>query len=478
MESYSPSDVFLPNIRGHQEEVNHYLRDKIPGWKHDNGITTWHNRIWVPDNNDLRAKIIEANHDNLTAGHPGRFRTMELIQRDYWWPSISRDVQRYVSGCTTCQKSKILRNKPQGLLAPHSVPDGPWDIISADLIVDLPKSRNYDAIFVVVDRLSKMVRTIPTTKSVTAEGLAKLYRNYVWKDFGLPSKIISDRASTFTSKFMTELNRLLGIQTNISSAYHPQTDGQTERLNQEVEQYLRLFVNEQQNNWSEWLPCAEFTINNRVNSSTGFSPFFINYGRHPHRPLQPNRKTDSRVPQATSFAQQMKHLHNETQASLQLTSNKMKEIYDRKRLDQRFAPGDQVLLDASDILSSRPSKKLDNLRYGPFMVTACIGEQSYRLRLPPSWKIHDVFHVSKLSRFIPTSFENQSSATTTDPIPITETTTPIPEQILDHRRLRNGTLFLVQWKDCPPEDSSWQHETELDPHDKLLATYKQTNGLI
>jgi hypothetical protein len=227
-ESKILSPSFLPLIQGQQQSVQHFIQDNVPGWKIENGLITWFGRIWIPDANDLRIQIIKLNHDDPTAGHPGRYRTTELIQRDYWWPSISCDVQRYVAGCATCQKSKILRNKPRGLLSPNAIPEDTWDIISADLIVDLPKSQHHDSIFIIVDCLSKMVRLIPTQKTITAEGLTRHYRDHVWKDFGLPRVIITDRASIFTSNFMEELNQLLGIQTNISTTYHPQTDRQTE----------------------------------------------------------------------------------------------------------------------------------------------------------------------------------------------------------------------------------------------------------
>lgn len=148
------------------------------------------------------------------------------------------DVTRYVSGCKKCQCTKTFPARPFGLLAPNPVPEHNWQFISVDLITQLPQSKGSDAILVVVDRLSKMICLVLTNGELTSEGLARLYRDQVWQDFGIPECVISDRGPQFVSSFMHDLNQLLGIQTNLSTAYHPQTDGQTERINQEIEQYL------------------------------------------------------------------------------------------------------------------------------------------------------------------------------------------------------------------------------------------------
>lgn len=476
-ESKTLSPSFLPLIQGQQQPVQHFVHNNVPGWKIKNRLITWFGRIWIPDINDLCIQIIRLNHDDLTAGHPGRYQTTKLIQRDYWWPSISRDVQCYVAGCATCQKSKILHNKPRGLLLPNTIPGDTWDIISADLIVDLPKSQNHNSIFVVVDCLSKMVCLVPTKKSITAEGLTRHYRDHIWKDFGLPRVVITNQASVFTSNFMEELNCLLGIQTNISTAYHLQTDGQTEQLNQEIEHYLRIFVNKCQNDWAEWLPCTEFAINNKVNSSTGYLPFYIVCGKHPTRPLQPPRTTTSNIPHATNFAKQLSNLRKETRSALNLAAHKMKSSYDKRHIEQTFQPGDQVLLNTSHIVSSQPSKRLDHLRYRPFTIIAPMGNCAYRLRLPISWHIHDVFHISKLTPFNKPSFDLQKLNNPNDPPPQSNITLPMPESILEHCSLRNGTLFLVKWENQPDENTSWQHESDLPDNNNVLLCYKHSIGI-
>jgi len=237
----------------------------------------------------------------------------------------------------------------------------------------------------------------------------------MWKDFGLPRRIISDHRSTFGSNFMHALNALLGISENFSTAHHPQMDGQTECANQEIEQYLRIFCNTRQSDWAEWLSCAEFALNNKVNASTGYSPFFLNYGRDSRCPLLPIRQPTSDFPRANEFAKQMDALTKETSAALELAAEAMKHSYDHSHQPAKpHAVGDLLLLDAKGIETTHPSKKLDDKCLGPFPVTELVGIQDYCLRLLPFWKIGDTFHTSKLTRYNMPAFPSQLE---TIPIP-------------------------------------------------------------
>jgi len=171
---------------------------------------------------------------------------MELIGRNYWWPGITKEVGRYVDGCDACQRYKNQSKAPAGKLMPNAIPEKPWSYISADFITKLPLAQRYNAILVVCDCFSKMAHFIATMEKTSAEGLAKLFRDHIWKLHRLPESIISDRGVQFAAEMMKELNNLLGIQTKLSTAYHPQTDGQTKRINQELEQYLRVFIDHRQ----------------------------------------------------------------------------------------------------------------------------------------------------------------------------------------------------------------------------------------
>lgn len=245
---------------------------------------------------------------------------------------------------------------------------------------------------------------------MTSEGLARLFCDNIWKLYGLPRCYISDRASTFLSNFSQALNKLLGIKHNASTAYHPQTDDQTERVNQEIEEYLRIFINGCQSDWAEWLAMAEFAYNNTMHASTGLSPFFINYGKNPQRAFEPARATTSRIARADDFALQMALVKKETSAALKLAAEKMVQNSLTKRTQEiGFNVGDSVLLDASNISSSLPSAKLGVKCYGPFKILKKVGNRSYQLRLPISWRIHDVFHKSKLSNYTKPAFLIQNS---------------------------------------------------------------------
>ena len=164
------------------------MKEKNSEWTTEDNIFYWQKRIYVPPNRELRGKVIRAHHDTILAGHPGQYKTWELITRTYWWPSISRDVAKYVRGCEKCQATKTHRNKPVGLLHPHDIPSEPWEIISTDLIGELPKSGGYNAIAVVIDTFTKQLRLIPTSMSLTSEGMAKVDQDKIFPIHGLPKK--------------------------------------------------------------------------------------------------------------------------------------------------------------------------------------------------------------------------------------------------------------------------------------------------
>ena len=207
------------------------------------------------------------------AGHLGQEKTLDLVTREYTWPGIHAFVNRYIRTCDTCAWNKTPRHRRHGQLQPFPIPPGPWKSVSMDFIVELPQSQGYDAIYVCVDWFTKMAHFIPTNSNVTAEQTADLYLRNVFKNHGLPSNVVSDRGTQFVSKFSRRLLDLLDIQGNRSTAYHLESDGQTERVNQTLEQYLRIYCDFHQDDWSQLLPLAEFTYNNSKNSSTQMSPF-------------------------------------------------------------------------------------------------------------------------------------------------------------------------------------------------------------
>ena len=206
-------------------------------WEEDK-VAYWEGRVYMPNNKELREEILREHHDPADVGYPGQLRMMELLKRTYWWPGLKEDVKKYVQGCFKCQQNKVQHQKKAGELHPLEIPQEPWQEISIDIIGPLPKLNGMDAIVVIIDRFTKMVQLKATMMNVSSEGIAKIYRDDIWKLHGIPRKILSDRGPQFASKFMEEFTKVLETKRQLSTAYHPQTDGQMKRINQEIGMFL------------------------------------------------------------------------------------------------------------------------------------------------------------------------------------------------------------------------------------------------
>jgi len=211
-------------------------------WKIEGDLVIKEGKIYVLKDRELRAEIIWLHHDVLVARHGGQWKMVELVTRNYWWPGVMRDVERYVEGCDLCQRIKNRTEEVVGKLKLSEVPEKPWTHLTVDFITKLLVVAGKDAILVVCNRLSKMTHFVATTEGMSAEELARLFRDNVWKLHGLLESVVLDRGPQFAAELTKELNKILGIETRLSTVFHPQTDGQTEWINQELEQYLRFFV--------------------------------------------------------------------------------------------------------------------------------------------------------------------------------------------------------------------------------------------
>jgi len=216
------------------------LRDEE--WREEDGLMLKEGKVYVPKDKALRVEIIRLHHDMPIGGHGGQWKTAEMVTRNFWWPGVTREVKQYVEGYDAYQRNKNCTEQLAGKLMPNSIPDKAWSYILADFITKLPLAQGYNSILIVVDHFTKMAHSVSTTEKTTAEGLARLFRDNVWQLYRLPESIISDRGPQFAAGLMRELSGLLGISTKLLTAFHPQTDGQTERMNQELEQYLRMFI--------------------------------------------------------------------------------------------------------------------------------------------------------------------------------------------------------------------------------------------
>ena len=268
-------------------------------WKIEGDLVLKEGKVYVPKNKELRTEVIQLHHDVPAAEHERRWKTVELVTRNYWWPGVTRDVGKYVEGCDLCQKMKNKTEEPAGKLKLSEVPKRPWSHLTVDFITKLLVVAGKDVVLVVCDRLSKMMHFVATT-----EGLARLFWDNVWKLHGLLESVVLDRGPQFVAELTKKLNRMLGIKTKLSTTFHPQTDGQTKRMNQELEQYLRFFIEHRQKDWLEWMVAAEFAINNKVHTATKVSLFMANYGREMRMGGDIRRK--GKMESAMEFVERMK----------------------------------------------------------------------------------------------------------------------------------------------------------------------------
>jgi len=285
---------------------------------------------------------------------------------------------------------------------PNSIPEKPWTHILADFITKLPLAQGYNSILVVVDQLTKIVHFIPTTEKTLAEGLARLFRDNVWKLHGLLESIISDRGLQLMAGLMRELNRMLGIESKLSTVFHPQTDRQMERVNQELEQYLRMFIDHRQEQWPDWLGTAEFAYNNKMHSSTKTLPFKANYRQNPRMEFEMRRK--GKYEGAEKFVTKIKEIQKEAKAVLGKVQEEMKKYADRKRVEvNEYKVGDLVMLSTKDLkyqIVRRRTEKLTERFVGPYRIKKIISSNVVELELPSIVKIHPVVNISRIHKYI------------------------------------------------------------------------------
>src|ERR1700743_371535 len=307
-------------------------------------------KIWVPEDEGLRTTIISRCHDNPLAGHGGIAQHTEMITRQYYLSKMRETIKRNIKNCDMCQRSKVVRHAPYGLLQPNEVPDQPWRSIAMDFITDLPNSNGYDTILVVIDRLTKMSHFIPCQKDLNARQFATLFMQHIVRLHGIPRDIITDRGSLFTSELWKETTKNLGIERRLSTAFHPQTDGQTERTNAILEQYLHSYINYQQDNWSNLIAIAEFAYYNVYQETIKTTPFYANYGRNPEHQLMNHIITGK-----GTTAENMENLHQTLRDEMNNAQIRQKENYNQHRKpDPNLKSGDMVWFIPRNVKTTRP----------------------------------------------------------------------------------------------------------------------------
>ena len=439
--------------------------------------TTWEglvlkrkSQILVPDDVDLQRQIIAEYHDTPYAGHWGIEKTRKAVGRLFWWQSMTEDVAKYVSTCVLCQRNKSRRHRPFGTLQPLPVPDKPWQTITFDFIVKLPKTRKgNDCVCVFVDKLTKMVHFVACREEMSAKDFAELYIDQVWRLHGLSREFITDRDTRFTSAFWKGVTELIGTKHVMSSSFHPQTDGQTERVNQTLETYIRHFVSVRLNDWDTLLSRAEYAHNAAVHSSTGQTPFYLNFGMNPR--TSPGEIIEVH-PEPAAFVERWQSALTFARNCLIAAQQRQKAYADQRRVEKVFSVGDKVLLNTKhlNIKHAETNRKLLPKWIGPFEVVQVVGPVAYELKMNPGWRIHPVFHVSLLEAY-------RSDGRIQPPPPPLDLEGVLEyevESILDHRfrgRRHPRTSYLVAWKGYGPEHNSWEPEKNVVNAPEQVADY-------
>ena len=445
-------------------------------WQFDNdGLLRTRGCIYVPPT--LRNNILQLVHDDPLSAHFGIGKTLALLSRSYWWPSATASVKEYVNSCEVCQRTKSKRHRPYGELLPLPIPNKKFEEITMDFITDLPPSKDIsgsvcDSLFVVVCRLTKMAKYIPCLKTINADELAQLFLNrVVLDDWGLPAGIVSDRGPVFTSSFWSTFCFLLATRRRLSTAFHPQTDGQTERQNQTVEHYFRVFCNQTQDDWASKAPRAQFAYNVSLHSTIGKSPWEAAYHSFPRLPSTiEDDSTREGAPAAKEAAEQVVQDHAELMRRWRVAAESTTKYYNLNHTPMEYKVGDWVMLSSKHLRQQRPSKKLSDRFLGPFEVVSLRGRQAYELKLPTQWRIHPVFHVSLLEKFIGRSgAEPMREAVEVD----SDGEHFEVETILDHKVMRKKTYYLVHWLGWSPAYDEWLLEESLDCNE-LLDAYKNS----
>ncbi|WVZ96354.1 hypothetical protein U9M48_042006 [Paspalum notatum var. saurae] len=439
----------LDSVRGHAEAGTE-------GWSTLDGLILKNKRVFVPAGSPLVSKIIADAH---TAGHEGVQKTLHRVCATFHIPGDHGLVRQYVSSCRVCQQNKTDHLRPAGLLQSLEVPLAVWADIAmdfmeglcggtADLIrAKLPRVNGKTVILTVVDRFSKFAHFIPLAHPYTATTVARAFFSEIVRLHGIPASIVSDRDPVFTSTFWRELFELSGTKLNMSSAFHPQSDGQSKATNKIITMYLRCLTGDRPRQWIQWLPWAEFCYNSSFQASLGTSPFKVVYGRDPPT-LQQYNGSSARLPAVDQQLRDRDEFLMEIRDRSEQAQQYQKNQHDRRHREVVFSPGQWVWLRLlhrpAASLDVRGRSKLGPRFYGPFKVLERIGEVAYRLLLPAGARLHNVFHVGLLK-----PYKGEEPQETPELPPIQH------GRVLRGRLARGMSEVLVQWQGQSAAEAAW-----------------------
>jgi transposase InsO family protein len=405
----------------------------------EDGLLLYTGRLVLPRTDNLPTELIREAHNQVSTAHPGRNKTYHLLRPRYYWPRMRADIDQYIRNCHDCRRAHVARDKTPGFLHPLPVPDRPWQHVTMDF-KSAPKDKHgYDTLFVTIDRLSKQSVSVPCYKTITAEQMAQLYIDRVYRYYGAPDSIISDRGPQFVSAFWKAFCLILGTQRKLATAAHVQTDGQTEIMNQYIDQRLRPFVNYYQDNWSELLPMIDYAQLTLPHSSLGMmSPFEVLYGYPPRTsfdwtaPSDPTTANEELSQQrAREVASRMHDAIEKGKEFIRAAQEKKERDVNTHRRPVDFDVEDRVWVSTKPWKTLRPSRKLDHQMAGPFKILERIGH-SYRVELPDSIKVHNVFPADRLRK------------AANDPLPGQVNEPPPPIEIIGDQEYEVQELIAVK----------------------------------
>ncbi|GAU51985.1 hypothetical protein TSUD_417850, partial [Trifolium subterraneum] len=469
------TNPFLEKVREYQKEDEKLMKRValvIEGQENDfkmdeNGVVKFRGRVCVPDVPELKKMIFDEGHKSGLSIHPGLVKMYQDLRKLFWWPRMHKEIAEYVYACLVCQKSKIEHQKPSGLLQPLFILEWKWDSIAMDFVGGLPKTaKGNEVIWVVVDRLTKSAHFIAIKIGTLVPKLAEIYVEQIIRLHGIPSSIVSDRDPKFTSRFWESLQEALGTKLRLSSAYHPQTDGQSERTIQSLEDLLRACVLEQGESWDSCLPLIEFTYNNSFHSSIGMAPSEALYGRRCRTPLCWYESGET-VVLGPDIVQETTEKIRMIREKMKTSQSRQKSYHDKRRKDVEFQEGDHVFLrvtSTTGVGRALKSKKLTSKFIGPYQISERIGKVAYRIALPITLSnLHDVFHVSQFRKYV----SDPSHVIESDDIQVkdnlTVETIPLRIEGREVKKLRNKEIESVKvvWGGPAGENATWELESKM-----------------
>ena len=431
------------------------------------GVRMW-GRLWVPAADELRKEVLEAAHCSRYNIHPGSTKMYHTLRREFWWKGMKKDIAEFVARCLVCQQVKIEHQKPAGLMQRIELPEWKWEHITMDFVVGLPvNQKGNDAIWVIVDRLTKSAHFIAFKTGHNMNTMARKYVQEVVRLHGVPVSIISDRDPRFTSRFWRSLQEAMGSQLKLSTAFHPQTDGQSERTIQTLEDMLRACAIDFGRNWEEQLPLVEFSYNNSYHASIEMAPFEALYGRPCRSPLCWAEVGEKHITGPELVAESNRNIVL-IRKRLLAAQSRQKSYADRRRRELGHEVGDHVFLKVSPTKGQTRfglKGKLSPRYIGPFQIIECVGSTAYRLALPPQLSgVHDVFHVSMLRKYTrdPNHILQHETLEFEQDLSVEEELVKVLEK--QERRLRGRTITMarVEWKHHGPEEATWERQDVME----------------